>query len=256
MNLMPETPLFDAQTSHLPAPVPFSGAWDLPLDAILHRFGPIPRGAIFLGLATDGLPVLLNLRDPTPGPLLIVGDPGSGKRRLLQVMARSADLVDPSGFIRLAILTAHPSDWDAYGQSRNCEGILAFHHLLTSNYLGSLVHLRQTGVASKGYLLLLVDDMEAVASDPAIQEDMLWLLHNGPANSIWPIVAVSTPRTPALAPLLEPFHTVLCGRMAEAPDRASSKKGAQDGVCPLEGSPQFALLSGNDWLRFWVPQPI
>ena len=36
------------------------------LRTILQGFTPLPHEAIFLGVANDGLPVLLNLRDPLP----------------------------------------------------------------------------------------------------------------------------------------------------------------------------------------------
>jgi hypothetical protein len=49
----------------------------------LSELGPLPKEALLLGLAPDGLPVLLNLHDPSPGPLLIAADPGAGKTALL-----------------------------------------------------------------------------------------------------------------------------------------------------------------------------
>lgn len=55
----------------------------------LSRMGPLPREALFLGLASDGLPVLLNLHNAHPGPLLIAADPGAGKTALLQMIARA-----------------------------------------------------------------------------------------------------------------------------------------------------------------------
>ena len=51
-----------------------------PLNQILDQFGILPNKAIFLGAAYDGLPILLNLNDPTPGPILVTGDQGCGKR--------------------------------------------------------------------------------------------------------------------------------------------------------------------------------
>ena len=56
----------------------------------LSELGPMPREALLLGLASDGLPVLLNLHDPHPGPLLITADPGTGKTALLQLIAHAA----------------------------------------------------------------------------------------------------------------------------------------------------------------------
>ena len=56
----------------------------LPLAQTLSKFGKLPNSALFLGIAFDGLPILLNLSDPTPGPILVAGDQASGKRALLQ----------------------------------------------------------------------------------------------------------------------------------------------------------------------------
>jgi hypothetical protein len=263
MTLMNETPLSDLNShrSTMP-PLPVqsgrsrSGAGPADLEAVLRRCGPIPPTAAFLGVALDGLPVLLNLQDPSPGPLLIVGDPGSGKRRLLQVVARSADLAHPAGGIRHAVMTDHPHDWEAFGLSAGCEGILSFRHALTAHYVNSLATSARAGVSSRPYLLLIVDGLEALASDPETRLDMLWLLENGPFNSIWPIVAVSTPRNAALADWIKPFRTVLCGRNSGVPTQLEVGKPAFDGSQTLTSGAQFALLSGDDWLPFWVPEPL
>ena len=61
------------------------------ISEVLTEFGPMPPEALFLGVASDGLPVLLNLHDPIPGPLLIIGDPGTGKTSLPQTIARAAE---------------------------------------------------------------------------------------------------------------------------------------------------------------------
>ena len=263
MTLMPETPLSDLNSSGSPfrsLPVqsaPLQSASSVSdLAAVLHECGPIPRTAAFLGVALDGLPILLNLQDPTPGPLLIVGDPASGKRRLLQVVARAADLAHPTGGIRHAVMTDQPRDWEAFGLSASCEGILPFHHPLTRRYVASLAESARAARSPRRHLLLLVDGLEALAADPEIRTDMFWLLENGPFNSIWPIVAVTTPRTSALAEWLKPFRTVLCGRNSGVPSQLEAGKPAFDGSRTLTSGAQFALLTGDEWLPFWVPEPL
>ena len=39
------------------------------LGEVLTGYAPMPPAALFLGVASDDLPVLLNLHDPIPGPI-------------------------------------------------------------------------------------------------------------------------------------------------------------------------------------------
>src|SRR5512138_298602 len=59
------------------------------LSRVLAEIGALPREALFLGIASDGLPVLLNLHDPHPGPMLVIGDEGAGKTAFLQSIAQA-----------------------------------------------------------------------------------------------------------------------------------------------------------------------
>ncbi len=261
MNVMSEAPLDDLEQrtrfrldlKHAATRV---AGPDSDLAEVLRSCGPIPRAAAFIGVARDGLPVLLNLRDPAPGPLLIVGDSGCGKRRLLQVVARSVDLLQSAADVRFAVLTAHPSQWEALGLSTNCEGVLPFQHPLTTGYVDSLAQMARSGTSMGRYFLLLVDGLEALAADPDLATDMHWLLETGPAQSIWPIASVDTLQAPGVADWLKPFRTVLCSRTSADQALAAGTKVAGEGH-GLETPPsQFALLSGNEWLPFWVPEPL
>src|SRR5215213_4254218 len=91
----------------LPQPMP-----DAPnLGGVLAEIGPLPRGALFLGIASDGLPVLLNLHDPLPGPMLVVGDAGAGKTAFLQFIARSISQTHTEQDIQYGVITDQPDMW-------------------------------------------------------------------------------------------------------------------------------------------------
>src|SRR3990172_8414791 len=77
----------------------------------LSELGPLPREALLLGLASDGLPVLLNLHDPHPGPLLIAADPGAGKTALLQLVAQAAAQMHAPGDVQFGAVTNYPDQW-------------------------------------------------------------------------------------------------------------------------------------------------
>lgn len=260
MNLTHEVPPSDLDAHASPStPLPRQPRPDLPrlrhpdLETVVRQCGPIPRGAALLGVALDGLPVLLNLRDPAPGPLLVVGDRGSGKRRLLQVMARSADLVQPAGEVTYVVLTDRPAEWEALAHSPNCEGILPFHHPLTSRYISSLAATVRQGSKQPGFLMVIIDGLETLSGDSETRYDMRWFLENGPRHSVWPVVSLTTSRAPALADWIKLFDTVLCGRSSTPLPSVEAKQPPFSGAARRA---EFALLTGNQWLPFWVPEPL
>ncbi len=135
------------------------------LSSILQEYTPLPPEALFLGIANDGLPVLLNLRDPVPGPVLIAGDAQTGKTKMLQIIARAIDETHDPEYIRYAVLTEDIKSWEPFDLSANCEGVLSFHQPLTTNYLDSLVDWAHTNKQDKKFILLLVDGLESLSED-------------------------------------------------------------------------------------------
>jgi hypothetical protein len=81
------------------------------LDEVLNEIGQLPRESLFLGKAEDGLPVLLNYQDPTPGPILIFGDPHSGKTDFLRVIAQFAISTYTPADVQFAVMTEQPEEW-------------------------------------------------------------------------------------------------------------------------------------------------
>ena len=49
------------------------------LSETLEQISNLPGDALLFGIAADGMPLLLQLRDPRPGPVLVLGEKGSGK---------------------------------------------------------------------------------------------------------------------------------------------------------------------------------
>src|SRR5687768_18065290 len=82
------------------------------LSTVLTEMGPLPRQALFLGVASDGLPVLLNLHDPHPGPMLVAGDAGSGKTVFLQTIVHSVAQTQSSEDVQYGVITDHPEEWE------------------------------------------------------------------------------------------------------------------------------------------------
>ena len=88
------------------------------LRSVIADTSPLPHTALFLGLAEDGLPVLLNLYDPIPGPILIIGDQASGKTTFLQMIARGAELLHTPSDVQSGIITQYPDEWKNFRDNR------------------------------------------------------------------------------------------------------------------------------------------
>ena len=239
--------LTDAQSRLIP--VPLAPA----LESVLDEVGPMPREALFMGIALDGLPVLLNLHDPAPGPILVSGDPGAGKTAFLQNVARGAGLMHAPEDVQFGVITAFPDEWVGFGDLPHCAGIFPIYASSAVDFLYSLsgwAHANQRGQQS---VVLLLDDLESMEQlDFDVRQTLRWLLLRGPARRVWPVVTVNAERTSQVEAWLEAFRTRMLGHMAE------SHPGLFDGedgpvFQSLKAGLQFALREGREWMKFWVP---
>jgi hypothetical protein len=212
------------------------------LRDVLAQLGPLPLEALFLGVAYDQLPVLLNLYDPHPGPMLIAGDPGSGKTAFLQTLAQSAALTHSSNDVQLGVITNHPDEWERVEATPHRVGVFAVGQRPAQEFVQSLASWAHSNKDTHQCVLLLVDDLESAASlNPETVQSLRWLLLRGPARRVWPIVTLSAPRYGQVMAWLQNFRTRIFGRVANA-RVAEALGGHQAAVLgQLEAGIQFAL---------------
>jgi hypothetical protein len=224
------------------------------LSEVLAKLGSIPAEALLLGVASDGLPVLLNLSDPHPGPMLIAGDAGSGKTAFLQTIAQSIARTHSSEDVRFGVITNYPDEWGSVKAFPHNAGVFAVGQKSAQEFIRSIASWAHSNKDTSQCMLLLVDDLESVASlDLQAVQDFRWLLLRGPARRVWPIVTLNAPRYGQVLSWLQSFRTrvfghIANGRVAEAlgGDKAS-------GLSQLEARSQFSLREKENWLRFWLP---
>ncbi len=225
-----------------------------PLSTVLAEVGSIPSGVILLGVASDGMPVLLNLRDPHPGPVLIAGDAGSGKTVFLRTIAHSVAQTEPSGNVRLGVITNYPDEWEDAKALPQQAGVFAVGRRDAQEFIRSLAGWAHTSKNTRQYMLLLVDDLESVASlDLQAARDFRWLLLRGPVRHVWPIVTLNAPRYGQVMTWLQSFRTRIFGRIADGRVAAALGGDKASGLTALEPRIQFALPERENWLRFWLP---
>lgn len=224
------------------------------LSRVLSQIGTLPAEALFLGIASDGLPVLLNLYDPHPGPMLVAGDAGSGKTALLRVVAQSIAQTHEPSDVQFGVITNYPDEWEKVQATDHRAGIFAVGHKNTQEFIQSLAAWAHSNKNTHQCMLLLVDDLESVAAlDLESVQNFRWLLLRGPARRVWPIITLNAPRYGQVIAWLQNFRTRIFGRIA-SPRVAEVLCGdGLSGVEQLEAGVQFSLREPATWLHFRLP---
>jgi hypothetical protein len=242
-------PELDAERARQVKPTPALPS----LSHVLADYGPMPQEALFLGVASDGLPVLLNLYDPVPGPVLITADPGAGKTGLLQTVALAAAKMHQPENLQFGVLTNHPDEWNGMEDISNNVGIFPLYHQSAEDFILSLASWAHGNKTSQQSVLLFLDDLEAASNlDFDARQNLRWLLLRGPARRVWPIITLNPNRMENILPWLDAFRTRVFGTMQN-----QKQIGQLDAVSAelesLHSGSHFTLQEGDHWLRFWLP---
>ena len=223
-----------------------------PLETTLAELAPLPEDALFLGRADDGLPVLLNLLDPAPGPLLIQGDAGSGKTGFLRSAAAAIEICHPARRVQYGVVTPRPEEWEGLPPGPHQIGIFSVRERTCLDFVLSLNAWAHSNRSDQSVVLFwdgleLVDHLEAELVD-----NFRWLLLRGPVRKVWPIVTLDTSKKHGLDEWRGAFRTSINGRVADR----------QNGLLEIEvssrphsfGAGRFILREGNTQLGLWMPK--
>jgi len=223
------------------------------LSEVLAEFGAMPNEALFLGVATDGLPVLLNLHDPVPGPLLITGESGSGKTAFLRMVIHAAAKMHQPEELQFGVLTSHPDEWSGLTDIPNNVGVFPYYDKSSDDFILSLASWAHSNKTSSQSVLLLLDGLEAIEKlDDDTVQNLRWLLLRGPARRVWPIVTLNSQHMASMTPWLDAFRSRILGKMEDAKSIRRLNSEQADPATLVPGS-EFVMREGDHWLRFWMP---
>lgn len=224
-----------------------------PLHEVLNELGPMPAEALFMGVASDGLPVLLNLHDPVPGPILIAGDSGTGKTGLLHTIAMAAGMMHQPQELQFGVLTSQPEEWSEFENISNNVGTFSLHNQSSEDFILSLASWAHGNKSSRQSVLLFLDDLEIASNiDFDARQNLRWLFLRGPARRVWPIVTLNPNRMESILPWLDAFHTRVFGTIKD-PQHIQKLDAERAELDSLNTGSQFSLREGKNWLRFWIP---
>jgi hypothetical protein len=247
------------QAIDIPVGIPKDPLPDFPVNASTAGIGrmdirSLPRESLLLGVAGDGLPVLLNLFDPIPGPILIAGDKGSGRTMLLQSIAHAAEGMHAPNDLQFGVITPHPEQWHRFQTSKTTTGIYSTQHELALELLQSLVTWAHNNKGEQQSILLIIDEFDLFTQcDEQACQNLRWLLLRGPSRRVWPIVTLEACRARDLKDWMDFFRTRVFSRIHDLSE-AQFLTGRSEFPPSQSGtSPNFTLWEGDHWLQFWAP---
>jgi hypothetical protein len=232
--------------------------FEITLQQLVNEIAPLPRNSIVIGGCEDGMHFYLALDDPRPGSILVIGDQGSGKHRLVESVLASAVLLNPPRRLRYALISPDLNRFNGLSSQPHCYAALkpgaeasALIHELTDIFAQ-----RWAGHGSVSPILLMVEDLAQVCKelDQRSLEDLTWLIQHGPQTYIWPVVTLHAEDFDITEKhTIEAFGTYLLGRM-RTQETAQAFTGAGETIAgELVAGSQFSVLFDDQWLKFWVP---
>ncbi len=237
-----------------------NGPTVLGLEQFLQRYSDLPEQTAALGYCDDKLPVLFDFTQASAGPLLILGDHGSGKTNLLRVLLSSAAHANAPHQFKYMIIAAHPDEYGTLAEedikARHCIDLLG-----TYDQQAHKAIVRMATLAEERYnhhrvdppALVVIDDMKFITTaDTDVRLNFEWLVKHGPAVHVWPVVALQTESALDMGRWTAHFRTRVIGRM---PEKAANRLGMYTGLNAndLHNGKQFGVHVDQTWMRFWVP---
>lgn len=233
----------------------------LSLDQFLQRYNDLPAHTAALGYCDDGLPVLFDFTQAATGPLLILGDHGSGKTNLLRLLLTSAIRASTPRQLKYLLIGAHPEEYSDLpaqtGDPKHCIELLGSYDQEAGKAIVRMAELAEERYQSRRAepaVLVVIDDVRFVAAATTdTRLNFEWLLKHGPAVQVWPVVTLPTETALEMGRWTAHFRTRILGKM---PDKPANRLGLYPGLgaARLEAGKQFGVYMGSNWMRFWVPR--
>ena len=224
------------------------------LEELIAHNPDLPNDTLMLGMANDGLPILLNLYEPAPGPVLVVGDTGVGKTSLMQTLARATDLIQDPSDIQFGVVSNHPDEWQALDSSPGSIGVWPANHSSAKDFIQRIADWAKQPEHGRQVIVLFLDDLAAIINTSyEVQENIKWLLLNGRKNHVWVVASLNVVRAIRMRVWLDLFNTHIFGYIQQPSlARALTTDSLSDFESLVPGL-EFDIKQQGEWLRFWLP---
>jgi hypothetical protein len=229
------------------------------LEGLIREIGVLPPFSVIVGACEDRAHLFLDLTDPRPGSMIILGAQGSGKTHLLQSILASACWLNPARRVRLGVITPDVSEMVFAASQPHTYKVITAESSEAADFLlelAELVEHRRASRVSGEAILVAIDHLPEFASalDDDLVDQLRWIIETGPDVRVWVFATAQLDQLDDLAPeILDAFGTRVVGRL-EKPEQAAQLCGIETATPGnlLHGQ-QFGIVFGEDWVPFWIP---
>ncbi len=231
------------------------------LEALLEQLGETAPYSVTLGVCEDGLPFLLDLTNPAPGALLVAGDQGCGKTRLLRSVLASAVYLNNPDDVAYYLVVNDPEEYFDLAQSDHCQQLSTVNEDGLSELVMELVEMveqRRRGKFLDSAILLAIDDLASCLEfiDEETYSRLYWLIRHGPRSRIWTLATLSAQKAAGIDPrFLSAFRTRLVGHVANRRQASTLSGDDRLDTRRLESGYEFSVPYGEEWVRFCICDP-
>jgi hypothetical protein len=233
---------------------------EIDLAQFLSRFNRLPKLTLPIGINEDCNPVLFDMKDPRPGPILVIGDEPDGNTNFLRLLASAIDASEAASDTKFMVVTPQPEQWNGWITSLKvpecCLGVLSTEDGEADEWvirLAERAEQRLNGRHMNGPILFMIDNFEFIThTDTDVRLNFEWLCNNGPEAQIWPVFTLPTLQALEMGRWIRYFRTRVIGKINNP---AAGRLSIFGGLNTEDFDPQrqFAIRNQDRWLRFWLP---
>ena len=169
----------------------FNPAKQLPITYL----DPLPAYSAVVGVCLDGLPLLLDLTNPTPGSILVVGEEPSSRTKIMNGLMTSICLINRVDQVQIDMISSQPGNYSAVYDFINCRNNLSSYDRKSAELIihaTALAEQRKSGRQLGPMIVIGIDNVSEFIKNDAfeVKNHLLWLLQHGPKNGVWPVVSI------------------------------------------------------------------
>lgn len=223
------------------------------LREIINQLRPLPPYNALLGVCEDGLPFLFDLSDPSPGSILITGEAGSGKSRLLRGMLASASAMNRADQVAFNLICTDFGLFSDINRSPHCINSVSTYDRASSELvvdLAKIAEQRKSARQRGPIIMLAIDDLATLLNYNEFElfSHLKWLVKHGPDSGIWPIATLKAGRLNKYGKrLLNEFGTHLVG----SPQQRALPYSTGGGYLTSGATGHFETYVNGQTVRFW-----